>query len=310
MNPTLPDTWAVTPGWETPPDVPVSEARGGTWRGPSSRELAAELMPDDRARMENAKKEKVARRLVWFCKPLPHGPAVCGWCSRRLLLSLISRTGPSGGDLMVRGPRALPLLSSKVLLPSRPGLPPVAWNLGARRSRKRPLWDAGSGRFKAPAERGLGARPLRGRTNCPATRQCLSDMVTGPRCRTPSRDGLHEQTAVSLFQNKEGRRPALSQSCAHALSKGTVQVTGGGRAGCTQAGLGTAGTWAGARGRCPGHKFLLTCLLPPEKRHIEHEPRLVVPLAEHVMSGETQPLAARQTKATGEPRRVCRSLVQ
>lgn len=61
------DTLAgVTLDWEKPGVISASETCGGTLRGPSSLELAAVPMPDDRARMENAKKEKVAHCLTWF----------------------------------------------------------------------------------------------------------------------------------------------------------------------------------------------------------------------------------------------------
>lgn len=56
----------VTLDWEKPGVISASETCGGTLRGPSSLELAAVPMPDDRARMENAKKEKVAHCLTWF----------------------------------------------------------------------------------------------------------------------------------------------------------------------------------------------------------------------------------------------------
>lgn len=51
---------AVTLGWEKSGDISALEACQGTLRGPSSPGLAAVQMLDDRARMEIAKKEKVA----------------------------------------------------------------------------------------------------------------------------------------------------------------------------------------------------------------------------------------------------------
>lgn len=73
------DTLAgVTLDREKPGVISASDTCGGTLRGPSSRELAAVPMPDDRARMENAKKEKVARCLTWFWEPLSRVPTFSG----------------------------------------------------------------------------------------------------------------------------------------------------------------------------------------------------------------------------------------